>query len=107
MSPIRRHLFVCQNRRPVGSRPSCAERGSAAVLQALQGRALADPALAAEVAVTGCQCLGPCFSGVTVVVYPEGVWYGGVTVADVEEIVAEHLRGGRPVERLRRVWSEE
>jgi len=36
-----------------------------------------------------------------VVVYPEGVWYGRVTVQDVEEIVEKHLVGGEPVERLR------
>jgi (2Fe-2S) ferredoxin len=34
------------------------------------------------------------------VVYPEGVWYGGVTPADVPEIVDRHLVGGAPVERL-------
>jgi (2Fe-2S) ferredoxin len=40
------------------------------------------------------------------VVYPEGVWYAGVTVADVAEIVREHLVSGRPVERLRYRWPE-
>ena len=38
--------------------------------------------------------------GVTVVVYPEQVWYGHVTVDDVTEIVDKHLVGGEPVERL-------
>jgi len=38
---------------------------------------------------------------VTVVVYPEQVWYGGVTVADVPEIIDRHLFGGVPVDRLR------
>jgi (2Fe-2S) ferredoxin len=36
-----------------------------------------------------------------IVVYPESVWYWGVQVEDVDEIVREHLRDGHPVERLR------
>lgn len=34
------------------------------------------------------------------VVYPDNVWYGRVTTADVKEIVEQHVVGGRPVERL-------
>lgn len=48
-----------------------------------------------------CGCLDACARGVSVVVYPEGVWYQRVAVADVEEIVDRHLVGGSPVERLR------
>jgi 2-polyprenyl-3-methyl-5-hydroxy-6-metoxy-1,4-benzoquinol methylase len=36
------------------------------------------------------------------VVYPEGVWYSGVTPADVPEIVASHFQDGVVVERLAR-----
>ena len=46
-------------------------------------------------------CLDQCEHGPTVVVYPEAVWYGPVTAADVEEIVSAHLVAGRPVARLR------
>jgi (2Fe-2S) ferredoxin len=46
-------------------------------------------------------CLGPCRAGAILAVYPEGVWYGGVTAADVSELVISHFLEGKPVERLR------
>jgi (2Fe-2S) ferredoxin len=38
---------------------------------------------------------------VSIVVYPQGAWYAGVTLADVDEIVERTLRRGEIVERLR------
>lgn len=54
-----------------------------------------------EVRANAAGCLDICEFGPSVVVYPDGVWYGELTVDDVEEIVDRHLIGGEPVDRLR------
>ena len=103
MPKIERHFFVCDNARPSGGKPSCGARGAGEVLSALQEGLGRHPELWGQIAITPSGCLGPCFEGPTIVVYPEAVWYVGVTAADVPEIVEKHMRNGIPVERLLRV----
>jgi NADP-reducing hydrogenase subunit HndC len=98
MEPFRLHVYACQQEKPGGA-PCCSARGSAAVLDALR-KELASQQLMGEVQVTTCGSLGMCERGPNLVVYPEGVWYSGVQVADVPELVREHFRNGRVVERL-------
>jgi (2Fe-2S) ferredoxin len=43
-------------------------------------------------------CLRICCHGPTVVVYPEGTWYSGMTAERIPEFVQRHLIEGRPVE---------
>ncbi len=102
------HLFVCNNERPVGGKPSCGARGAAEVMAAFQRELGGDPTLWGRIAVTPCGCLGPCFEGPMIAVYPDGVWYQRVSAADVGEIVASHVRGGVPVpiDRLRYRFEE-
>ena len=70
------------------------------VLTALRKK-LAELGLDDEVQVVETGTLGLSGRGVVLVVYPEGVYYAGVTPEAAEEIVEEHLLKGRPVERLR------
>ena len=101
MSIFERHLFVCMNQRPPGHpKGCCAEKGAAEVLDRLKQLAF-DAGLKGRMRINKAGCLGLCAQGLTLVVYPEAVWYGGVTLADADEIFHEHVLNGRPVERLR------
>ncbi len=96
-----RHVFVCTNERGADHpRGSCKARGGAEVRDALK-KELAARGLAKSIRANAAGCLDQCERGVTIVVYPEQVWYGGVTVADVPELVERHLINGEPVVRLR------
>ncbi len=100
MAKFQRHIFVCVNQRPEDDpRGCCAGKDGARVAKALKKR-LYDRGFRRIVRANQSYCLDQCAKGVTMVVYPEGVWYGGVTVDDVDEIIEEHIVGGRPVERL-------
>lgn len=98
MEPYRLHVFFCRQQKP-GGLACCAARGAAEALAALQA-AIAAEGLGEEVLVTTCDSFGLCGRGPNMIVYPEGLWYHGVNAETAPEIVREHFRHGRPVERL-------
>ena len=98
MEPFRFHVFVCDQQKPDGV-PCCAAHGSGQVLETLRREVVARH-LEDEVQVTTCGSLGLCEHGPNMVVYPEGIWYSGVSPADVPEIVRSHFQQGTPVEAL-------
>jgi (2Fe-2S) ferredoxin len=98
MEPFKYHVYVCTQEKPDGA-PCCAARGSAQVLDALRAE-IGKAGLDGEVQVTTCGSIGLCERGPNMVVYPEGVWYSGVKVDDVPEIVREHFGRGKVVRHL-------
>jgi len=101
MKRFEKHIFVCENKRPEGHpKGCCADKNSIAVRALFKDR-LKELGLSAKIRSNSAGCLDACEHGVSVVVYPEQIWYGGVTVDDVEEIIQKHLIENNPVERLK------
>ncbi len=100
MSRYQRHVFVCINERPAGHpKGCCLEKGSAAIRDALKAE-LQRRGLSGLVRANNSGCLDACAFGASMVIYPEGIWYGGVTKEDVPEIVEQTILRGAVIQRL-------
>jgi (2Fe-2S) ferredoxin len=91
--PFERHVFVCI------SGKTCPDQGAVELHKALKAAAVARCGKV-RVRVNKSGCLAQCGHGPIIAVYPENVWYAGVRLDDIHDIVEQHLVGGRPVERL-------
>jgi (2Fe-2S) ferredoxin len=89
----RRHVFLCTG-------PSCCtpEEGQAAweaLKQQIKQHNLGTGDNACYRTKVG--CLRICCHGPTMVVYPEGTWYHGMTAERIPQFVQQHLIDGHPV----------
>ena len=95
--PQERHVLACMG-------PRCTSRGAGRLYvhfwKRLQKRGLLRGRSGVHAAQTG--CLSPCNLGPTMIVYPEGIWYCGLTAEAIDRIVGEHFVGGTVVEEYAR-----
>jgi (2Fe-2S) ferredoxin len=100
MAPFTHHIFVCCNRRAPGHpRGCCDPEQQGALRQAFKDR-LARRGLRPSVRANQAGCLDQCELGPTVVIYPQGIWYGGVQLQDVERIIEQTIVQGQIIDDL-------
>lgn len=101
MSKFAHHIFVCGNRREPGNRRGCCDPEGRQVLVTRLKAEIARLGLNPLVRANKAGCLDQCELGPCLVIYPEAIWYGGVTPEDVPRIVKETILGGHVLEDLR------
>lgn len=87
LKKIKAHVLVCSHK-------TCRRQGGEAVLKALKLN-IKEQDLRGSVLLTKVKCLDQCGRGPVMVVYPDGVWYGGVDEHSARAIVSEHLGEGQ------------
>lgn len=93
-------LVCCNEREPDAKKPSCLPRGGVEVYKSFKDE-VKKKGLRDHVMVTRTGCLKHCSRGITVAVWPQNAWLGGVTLEDVGEIVDGVAGGGEGPRRLR------
>lgn len=96
-----KHIFICTNQRAAGAtRRSCGESHGMEIVDAFKKK-LKEKNIPFPVRAQKAGCLDICDFGQTIAVYPDGIFYVGVELSDVDEIIDEHILNDRVVERLR------
>ena len=99
MPKFKHHIFICQNTREPGHVRGCCNPEGKSELIKLFKADLKKYGLDGAVRANKSGCLDHCEHGPMVVIYPDAIWYGGVTPEDTDEIV-KSLSEGHVVERL-------
>ncbi len=102
MSYFDKHVFFCTNQRADGS-DCCNNHGAQKARDYVKDKVkqLGISNRENKIRINSAGCLDRCDEGPVLVVYPEGVWYTFVDESDLDEIIEEHLKNGRVVERLK------
>jgi (2Fe-2S) ferredoxin len=85
-----RHVFLCTG-------PSCCTPETGMAAWDVLKQQIKDQGLTGTCQRTKVGCLRICCQGPTMVVYPDGTWYHGMTADRIPRFVKEHLVEGKPI----------
>ena len=102
MSYYDKHVFFCTNQREDGS--ACCGNFAAQKARDYVKKKVKEEGISSDknrIRINSAGCMDRCNDGPVIVVYPEAVWYTYVDETVIDEIIEQHLKNGRIVERLK------
>ncbi len=97
-----KHIFICANQKAEG-KACCGEQNGVKLVEKFR-EVLAEKGMKGKVRAQRSGCLDACNFGPSLVIYPEGTYYGHVGLEDVERIVNGHIMEGKILEDLELKW---
>mgnify|MGYP001158795615 FL=1 len=95
-----KHIFICTNDRgPDHPRGDCVKCGGAEIRMRFV-RLINKNGLKGKVRANKSGCLDVCEIGPAVVIYPQNIWYTGISVEDVDEIFEKSIIKDEVVDHL-------
>lgn len=96
------HILICNGTKCNKVQDGmCYKKGSEDIIAKFD-KLISEYGMSEDILISSCGCFrnGITNKGPNMVIYPEGTWYSGVSVNDVEEIIEIHLKKGNVIERL-------
>ena len=88
-TPYQKQIFVCVNDKK-GEKPSCGDHQGEAIFTELR-RIAKERGLHPNIRVAQAKCLGQCNMGTNIMIYPDNIWFSGVTLENVSELANQYL----------------
>jgi len=100
MKKYKKHIFVCNNIREGGPAVLSCGRKNGDELRLSLKKMVSDNGLKKDIRVNRAGCLGACEHGPVMVIYPQGIYYGGFNKPDLDEIFKKSILKNEIIDRL-------
>lgn len=100
MSSYKKYIFICENMRdPSHPKGCCGLKGGPDLKKTLKQK-LVEKNLNKVYRANSAGCLDMCEHGASMVIYPQGIWYGHVQQSDLDEIIENSIINNSIIDRL-------
>lgn len=96
-----KHVFICENQRQEGERPSCGQSNNP-ILKYLKQKQKEYDKTNGKIRIQRAGCFDRCEEGPLIVSYPDGIWFRIRTIEDANRFLEHYIQNGdtNPIQDL-------